>query len=380
MYFTQVVGIRPELVGLGLSVAGAVSLLSAIPLGVAADRIGVQRAWVLGALAEAFGFLLYPFARGFWAFLALVAVIALATSLGTAGRGAYTISVFPKDVRVRMQAYMRSAFNVGFTAGAGLAAITLALPSRGALYGLVLAHAVGALANAVMVSRMPAVPRTAGATGRPRVFAVLRDRPAVALSALGSIFLMHSVIFAEVVPLWAVTQTDMPRPVLGLLFAVNTLMVVALQVPLSRLADSIRGAARLLRWGAYALVIACPVLALSGRTSGWVTVGLLVLGIVLVTVCEIWQSAAFWAINSEVPPPERRGEYMGLFRLGGGISQMLAPGALTALAIMTGGWGWWVIAALYVGASTLVQPILTWIERTPRLGAPESVTGDAGTP
>jgi hypothetical protein len=52
-----------------------------------------------------------------------------------------------------------------------------------------------------------------------------------------------------------------------------------------------------------------------------------------------------------------------------GVSRMVGPAALTFLAIQTGGWGWWVIAALFVACAVAVQPVVAWVQRTPRNGA-----------
>jgi hypothetical protein len=47
---------------------------------------------------------------------------------------------------------------------------------------------------------------------------------------------------------------------------------------------------------------------------------------------------------------------------------MLGPASLTFLAIHTGGWGWWVIAAIFAAAAVATGPIVAWVARTPRNG------------
>ncbi|MBU2668354.1 MFS transporter [Actinoplanes bogorensis] len=374
VFFTLYAGLSPIQVGIGFSVAGLVGLVGSLPLGHLADRIGGRRSWVLGALGGAAVFALYPVTGGFWTFLALITAEAATDTLANAGRMVYMGAALAREDRVRTMAFARAYLNVGFTIGSGLGAAALALDSRSGLLILVLANAAGLALNALFVARMPAVHAAAGPTeARPSPWGVLRDHPYTALASLFGVLWLNATLFGEVVPLWAITMTDAPKPLLGVLFAINTIMAVALQVRATRGADSLAGSTRLLRWAALATVAACPVVALSGATHGWATIALLALTIVLLTATELWMSGAQWYLQTEIPPPAQRGAYMGASKSVGGVTKMLGPASLTFLAIHTGGWGWWVIAAIFVAAWAAATPIVAWVERTPRNGVPAAL-------
>ncbi|GIM89736.1 hypothetical protein [Paractinoplanes toevensis] len=49
---------------------------------------------------------------------------------------------------------------------------------------------------------------------------------------------------------------------------------------------------------------------------------------------------------------------------------MIGPASLTFLAVHTGGWGWWVIAAVFGTAAFAVRPVVAWVGRTARIAAP----------
>jgi hypothetical protein len=190
------------------------------------------------------------------------------------------------------------------------------------------------------------------------------------MSVVFAVLWLHGMIFGEILPLWAVTVTDAPKPVLGALFALNTVLAVLLQVRATRGADSLPGSVRLTRWGALATAVACPVIALSGATHGWVTIAVLAVAVLLTTATELWVSAAQWYLQTEVPPAAQRGAYQGASRSAAGVAHMVGPASLTFLAIRTGGWGWSLIAA----CAAVIQPVIAWLERTPRNGgrsAPE---------
>jgi hypothetical protein len=349
VFFVHVVGLTPTQVGVGLSVAGGLTLLLAVPMGKMTDRVGAQRVWVVSSVVEAALFCAYPFVRGFWPFLAVVGALALAGSGSNSGRGVYTIEAVATEERVRVLAFARSALNAGFAIGTLLAGVALSVDTVAAYDAMVLANAAGLLLSATWVSRMPKVPKAVAVPTAPRA---LKDRPFLAVTAVCSVLLLNATLQTELLPLWTVTQTDAPRPVLSAVFFINTVLVVALQVRAARGTDT----ARLLRWGGLASAAALPALWLSGATSSVTTIALIVLAGVLITAGELWQSAGAWGVTTLLPPPGRRGEYLGAFKLGTAAQSMAGPALLTWLAIGTGGWGWLVIAGLFVVGSTLAKP------------------------
>mgnify|MGYP000984665575 CR=1 FL=1 len=129
VFFTQIVGLSAAQVGLGLTVAGVVTFFFALPLGRLADQVGPKRMWALGALGEAVLYVAYPWIHGLAAFVVMVTALELMGAAGGAGRGAYTLDVFPREERVRNLAFMRSALNIGFTLGALLGGVALATGS-----------------------------------------------------------------------------------------------------------------------------------------------------------------------------------------------------------------------------------------------------------
>ena len=369
VFFSVYVGLSPVQIGIGFSFAGFLGLIGSLPFGHLADRIGGRRAWVIGALAGAAAFAAYPLVGNFWAFLLVLGAETLAEVLANAGRMVYTLTALPKETRVRTMAFTRAYLNVGFTVGSGLGAAAIALDSRPGLLALVLLNAAGMLVNAAFVARMPATPPRAPGEAQPSPWGVLRDHPFAALGGILGLFWLHGNIFNQLIPLWAITMTDAPKPVLGALFALNTVMAVTLQVRATRGATSMPGSVRLLRRAMFATALACPVVALSGMTHGWVTVAVLALAVALTTTTELWGSAAQWFFQAEIPPADQRGVYNGAVRSLNGVTQMVGPASLTFLAVRTGGWGWWLIAGLFTAGALTVRPVIDWIARTPRNGA-----------
>ncbi|GHJ46510.1 MFS transporter [Catellatospora sp. TT07R-123] len=359
VFFTRVVGLRPHEIGLGLSAAAATALLLSVPLSSLADRLGPLMLWSRGVALQGLLFAVWPLVRGFATFLVVIVAVELLGTVAQAGRSVYLIEALDPKERVRTLAFSRSWLNVGWSLGAGLAALALAIDARPAYYAMVLVNSVLLLGNAVFIARLPgAGQRREARAERPRVLEVFRDRPYLAVTAVCAVMGCFVTVELEVAPLWLLHDTDAPRWWLGVLTLINTLMATTLQVALTSGTHTLPGAVRALRLGGVAAAVGCPVYLLAGGTSGWLTMALLAVATVLLTLCELLQSAGAWTLMAELPPAERRGAYLGAYRMGTSAQMMIGPAALIALAVSTGGWGWLVIAGLFAVGALIIGPVV----------------------
>jgi MFS family permease len=173
LFFTKIVGLRAGLVALGLSLAGLVALLGAVPLGSLGDRLGHRRVWVILTVLQAAVFASYPLVRTFPVFVVLVTLAAIAEVGAAPIRGAYLSQVAGPELRVRARAYGQAAYNAGFAIGALGAGIALGAGTRAAYVTLVLADAASFAICAVMLLTLPAAGPSN--TERAHPFRVLRD-------------------------------------------------------------------------------------------------------------------------------------------------------------------------------------------------------------
>ncbi|MFN8190242.1 MAG: MFS transporter [Nocardioidaceae bacterium] len=359
VFFTQIVGLSAAQVGLGLTVAGVVTFFFALPLGRLADQVGPKRMWALGALGEAVLYVAYPWIHGLAAFVVMVTALELMGAAGGAGRGAYTLDVFPREERVRNLAFMRSALNIGFTLGALLGGVALATGSDRVIR-LVPLFTAGILAlNALLIGRLPRAAHDHAAQAAPAraiTPGALRNKGFLALSACEGVLGTNQVLLNVVIPLWLVQETDAPRVLLAWLFGTNTVLAVLFQVAAARGSDTVPGALRASRISAGFFVLSCLVVMVTHDTVGWVTIALVWFGHVTVTGAELFQSAAAWGFSAELSDPDRRGEYQGASRLGFTVGSVWAPAVYTFLAMEWGPPGWLVIAAIVVVATLALRP------------------------
>lgn len=308
-------------------------------------------------------------------FVAMLSVLAVVETAARNARNVYRIAVFPREVRVRALAFMRSARNVGYTLGAGASGVALGLGTDAVRLIPLLTGALLVL-NAVMIAAMlPALTRSVpvntvadGVTASP---AAWHNTGFVVLAACNGVLSSNQVLLNVVVPLWLVERTDAPPVLLAWLFGTNTVLAVLLQVRASRVADSVSGSLRAVRWSGWAFLVSCAVIAVTHDTVGWVSIVLIWAGHVTITGAELWQSAADWGLTSELSDHRRLGDYQGVWGLGYQLEPIVFPALFTFLALEWGTAGWVVIAAIGVTAAAVAHPAARAAERhLARVGAP----------
>src|SRR4051794_37705480 len=93
LFLTRSVGLAPAQVGLGLTVAGAVGLLAATPLGWLADRAGPREVYAAALVVQGAASLAYLSVSGFAAFLMVASTAELARGGAGGARNALVVAL-----------------------------------------------------------------------------------------------------------------------------------------------------------------------------------------------------------------------------------------------------------------------------------------------
>ncbi len=369
VFFTEYIGLSPQLVGLGLSVAWLISTATMVPFGMLADRFGGRRVWLIGVTVQTLVFCLYPFAHSYWQFQVIIVLELLFSGLGSAGSGRYFGDLFPDGKRARGSAFLRVSANIGMAVGAAIAGVAISFDTRTGYLAIILVAAAVTAFDAVLIAWVvPHVDRTHRKVERTarRKQVALRDRSFVALSVLNGVFKLDGPVLSVLLPLWILLRTDGPPWLIAGTMLTNMILCILFQLPASRGVETPSNGARAWTRAGIAMVVSCVAFALSGTTNGLATVAALAVGIVALTTCELLSSAATWAVRYGLAPESRRGEYLAVFSLGGQLSWMAGPAALSFL-VMTGGTvGWLVLAGVFVLAAAAANPMVAWAARANR--------------
>lgn len=360
LYFTQAVHLPVSQVGLGLAIAGFVSLAVGIGVGHLADRHGARGVYATTLVVQALATASFVLADSFWPFVFAVSAATGAKAAGLAARSPL-IRHYGGDRPQEFRGYLRAVSNTGISLGALLAGWVVQVGTQSAYHFMVIGNAVSfAVAAALLVSLPSVEPQRT--EGGPRWIA-LQDRPYLLITALDGVMAIQFKVLTVAIPLWLVTATTAPPWLISGTMLTNTVLVVALQVRASRNIDSAAAGARAYRRAGVAFLASCSLISLSAGIPTWAAVTLLLAGVVVHTVGELWHSAAGFEVSFALAPPHATGQYLGVFGLGAGLSEAIGPTLLISLCITWGRPGWYVVGAMFALAGLAAPLAVRWAER-----------------
>jgi hypothetical protein len=198
------------------------------------------------------------------------------------------------------------------------------------------------------------------------MLASFRDWRYAGLASLNSVLTLHMTILTFGIPLWLIHATRAPADLVAVIMVLNTVMAVALQVPMTTHATAPGGAPRVLRRAGLMLACCAGAIAAAAYVSSWLAAVLLVLATALLSLGEIWQSAGAWELSYRYADPQRQVQYLAVFSLGVTAQDVFGPVLVTAVIIGAGTAGWMCLAALFLTATILVGPVTSSLARARR--------------
>ncbi|MFI6444381.1 MFS transporter [Kitasatospora sp. NPDC050543] len=360
LYFTQAVHLPVGQVGLGLALAGFVSLAVGIAVGHLADRHGARGVYACTLVVQALATAGFVLVDGFWTFVLAVCAATGGKAAGLAARGPL-IRHHGGDHPQQFRAYLRAVTNVGISLGALLAGWVVQVGTLTGYQLLVIGNAIAFAASAAVLLLLPPlkpVPVTAG----PRWIA-LRDRPYLVLTALDGIMAVQFKVLTVAIPLWLLAATTAPHWLVSGTMLSNTVIVIALQVRASRTIDSPTAGGGAYRRSGVAFLISCSLVSLAAGLPAWAAAALIMAAVTVHTVGELWHSAAGFEVSFSLAPRHATGQYLGVFGLGAGLAEALGPALLISLCITWGRPGWYVVGALFALTGLAAPPAVRWAQR-----------------
>lgn len=361
LYFTRVVGLTAAEVALGLFIGSSVGLLAGVLVGQVADRYGPRETQLAVMLFGAVSMSGYLLAHSFLPFVLVCVCIGLTYAANDASR-APLIRGFGGDQAATYRAYLRSTQNLSWALGALTAGVGIQFDTPAAYRALIIARAAAFAGSALVqwflprLGPVPAPPRTVR-------WAAMRDRTYLTATVLNGLVRMHTAVPVFLLPLWIVGHTQAPRWLVAGMLLVNTLLVVVLQVPVSRGVHDQRTAGLRLRWAGIALCAGMALMAFADGLGAWAAAGLLAAGMVVYTLGELWHAAAEMEWTFGLAPAHAQGQYAGVFGLGTGVAEALGPVVLT-VCLHWGAAGWLLVGAGFLAVGVVSPPLVAWAERT----------------
>ncbi|GAA1223695.1 MFS transporter [Kitasatospora nipponensis] len=320
LYLTADRGYSASYAGLVASLFGLGSAIAAVVGGVLTDRIGRRPTLLTAQLLTAASTAALGFADG----QLMIAVVAFLTGLSSnAARPAISAiiaDVVPPADRVRAFALNYWAINIGF----GVSAAVAGLVATHGYLTLFIADALSTVLCAVVVfAKIPETRPTAPAAatvGTPAVSlgTVFRDRRFMAL--VGLTFLLALIVQQGSTTL-AVTmgRAGLTTTQYGLVIGLNGLLIVVLQIPVTRLIQG-RDRGLLLLTGSLVTGWGFGLTAFAGSSALFFA-----LTVAVWTIGEIVQMPTGMSLVAELSPTHARGRYQGVNSLAWSGASFLGP-------------------------------------------------------
>lgn len=372
IYLHNVRGFGLGTAGLVLAVSAGVSLVAGPLAGALVDRVGGRRTLVFALAFLAVGFAAYPLIRVPWHGFAAAAAAGVGNGAFWPAQSTLIAGLTPPERRPAAFAMQRVVMNLGIGLGglAGGLIATTSSPTSFTVLFLVDAATFVVYAGILyaLVPEPERAPRVAGE--RPgRYRDVLRHRVFMALMAANSVFILAGFAQLEVLPVYAKNEAGVSERAIGLVFFVNTIVIVLAQLPIARLSEGRRrmptlgllGAVWALSW----LLVPAAGLWLTGAAA----VALLAGTAAIFALGECLHGAVQAPLVSDLADHRLLGRYMAVSALSWQVGFTIGPalGGFVLALTPTGLWiGAATVCALAGVASLALEPALPQaVRRTP---------------
>jgi predicted MFS family arabinose efflux permease len=319
LYLVSEKGFSLPQVGIIMTCYGVGSMIGTIIGGKLTDVIGYHKVIVLSLLLGGLGFIGLQFFDTFYSFcIGVFALMLLVDSYRPAvfvAAGAYSK---PESV-TRAIALIRLAINLGFSIGPLIGGLLITKLSYGSLFWIDGTTCV--LAGILLFMLLKPKRKTKEEKGEVIIKEGTSPYGNGLYMLLFIIMVLSSITFVQyfsVLPLYYKEAHFLSEDLIGLLMFINGAIIVIFEMPLVGWLERIKISKTMaLFWGHIFIALSFIIL----NVSSWG--GVLVIGMVLMTLGEMIGSPFSSALALSMAPKGRKGSYMGLFSMSFSISHVV---------------------------------------------------------
>lgn len=362
LYGTKVVHLSGTQVGLGMTIASAISLVTAIPLGDLADRYGPKELVSIGVLIQCVAALSYVFIDNFAEFI-VVSTIDIVSFGGLASADGALMRRIGGEEAAAFRASIRALINLGLSFGLVGFGIAVSIGTTDAYKAIFLVNAVTFVTAWAVNRRLPRFEPLPVPPGGAR-WAALTDKAYVGYAALNGLLALQYSVLSLLLPLWIVERTNAPRWSISGIVLLNTILVTLLQVRVGKRVKTVTNGGTAMRRAGVVFLASCAAMGFAAGIPAWAALLLLTAAVGLHTLGELWHSSAAFALSFGLAPKHATGQYQGLAGIGAGIGAGAAPLLLLGLVLPHGRAGFIGLGVFFFLLGLTAPALARWGERT----------------
>ena len=327
IYLHDVRGFTLGIAGLVVAMSAAAQLTAGIVAGPLVDRLGARIVLGCGLVMQSIGFGLFPLVRSPWQAFLLIAIEGAGSAGFWPSQSTLIARLTPAARRHAAYAQQRVTMNLGIGVGGLVGGLIASVAQPTSFTVLFVVDAATFLAYLAVLAFIhdPGLAADEQSDTPSSYRAVLRDRLFLRLWSLNFLFVAAGYSLFTLLPPFARDYAQLSERQIGVVFFVNTSVIVIVQLPISRAIEGHR------RLRALALMPLLWVVSwLMVDASGyWLTGGaaflVILVALAIFGVGERFHGPAHQALVAEIAPDHLRGRYFAVHSLSWGLAGTVGP-------------------------------------------------------
>ncbi len=324
-----------------LSLFGIGAAIGSLGGGLLADRIGSFRVQFFSLSLGGVGFIGFSFLKTFELIAPLMLILAVVTeSLRPANTSSVARYAKPENL-TRAYSLNRMAINLGFSIGPAVGGMLAAISYPLLFWFDGITCILASIVFYFFFRKRQARSEAPKSPALGRLMLVLRDRKYMMFLLVCAAFAVLFFQLFSSIPLYFRQEVGLTEKTIGLLFAINGLLVFVVEMPLVSWLGRRVGGRKSIASGFLALGISFLCFTIA-PTYLWMLIGILILSLAEMLALPFTVSLA-----ARFAPDQIRGSYMGMFALSFALSHSMAPALGLGIADRLGfSWLWYILAIL----------------------------------
>ena len=322
IYASEKLSLPLAIVASLMTISATAGLLSSIIAGPLLDWLGRKWVMVVGLIGNGLCYFILSRADSYGSFALILGASGVFSPLYNVGTNAMLADLFPTRQREDAFALLRMGRNIGVAAGPAIGGFVLSQSYNIGLYGAAAGMLLyGLLLLAFARETLPKVDKKEGFVLKQQVrgyWEALMDRPFMGLVGSFTLIQMTGALIWVLLSVYLKSQFGITEQRYGWLPTTNALMVVFLQVFITRGLKRF-SAYKVMVWGAVFYIFAPLMITFSNKFWGfW-------LAMVVMTLGELVIAPRASAAVANLAPIDKRGCYMSVFGLTWNVASGISP-------------------------------------------------------